>query len=248
MATEDPVTILSASGMRGNIGISEGVRSSGGGGTGGGVGINSSSNHDAVAQELGMLLRSHSRLDTILNKRDAFIHRSGSAPPSVEGSLASMGGLLSNQFAGQASGGSGSIIDSERELRSDPAYLAYYYSHVNLNPRLPPPLVTRENYHLSQRLAAGGGLGDKRKLMSLDDSSSRSLFSSQPMLPTHNEEPEFSEDEKSPVGGTRKHGWNEPIAEGLTYGNRPKSLVDLIQVSLPTYRSILSFYLRVDRI
>ena len=222
MATEDPVTIISTSGIRGSLGMSESVRSSGGG-------INSSANHESVAQELGMLLRSHSRLDTILNKRDALIHRSGSAPPSVEGSLASMGGLLNHQFSGQGLGDSSSIIDSEQDLRSDPAYLAYYYSHVNLNPRLPPPLVTRENYLLAQRLAAGG-LGDKRKLMSLDDSNNRSLFSSQPMLPTHDEEPEFSEDEKSPVGGLRKHVWNEHMTDGATYGNKPKSLVDLIQV------------------
>ena len=60
------------------------------------------------------------------------------------------------------------------------------------------------------------------------------------MLPTHDEEPEFSEDEKSPVGGLRKHVWNEHMADAATYGNKPKSLVDLIQVPVLVYHITLS--------
>ncbi|MCO5588874.1 hypothetical protein L7F22_042835 [Adiantum nelumboides] len=220
MATEDPMRLMAASSMQGALD----ARASGG----------PPSNHDSVTQELGILLRSHSRLDNILNKRDVGLHRSGSAPPSVEGSLASMGGLYANQVAGSGDGNGNDIIDSEQELRSDPAYLAYYYSHVNLNPRLPPPLVTRENYVLAQRLAAGG-LTDKRKLRAFDDSSSRSLFATQPMLPTHTEEPE-SEEEKSPMAGLLRQVWGERGADGATgllYANRPKSLVDLIQEDFP---------------
>eukprot|EP00250_Pteridium_aquilinum_P005369 c15476_g4_i1 orf=434-1111(+) len=225
MATEDPMRLIAASSMQGGLGMGDNVRSSAG----------PPSAHDSATQELGLLLRSHSRLDNILSKRDVGLHRSGSAPPSVEGSLASMGGLYANHMVGSGSGDGSDVIDSEQELRSDPAYLAYYYSHVNLNPRLPPPLVTRENYVLAQRLAAGG-LGDKRKLRAFDDSSSRSLFASQPMLPTHNEEPESSEDEKSPMAGFMRQVWGERAADslaGLSYANRPKSLVDLIQEDFP---------------
>ena len=227
MATENPMRIT------GNLGMSESERTSS---------SSSSSTTDSVAQELGLLLRSHSRLDNLLNKRDLMPHRSGSAPPSVEGSLASMGGLLNHRFSGvSVSKESNRTVDSERDLRSDPAYLAYYYSHVNLNPRLPPPLVTRDNYVLAQRLASGG---DKKKLRSFDDINSRSLFSSQPMLPTHDEEPEFSEDEKSPLGGLMTHVWNEQNADGVLYGNnRPKSLVDLIQVHI----NILFGYLLLSK-
>lgn len=189
----------------------------------------SSSAHDSVAQELGMLLRSHSRLENLLNsKRDLIPHRSGSAPPSVEGSLAGSS-ILNHQFS-SASGfkESNQIVDLEQELRSDPAYLAYYYSQVNLNPRLPPPLVTRDNYALAQRLAAGGD----KKLRSRDDINSRSLFFSQPMLPTHDEETESLENEKFPLGGLKKHMWSEQNPDlGLCANNRPKSLVDLIQVN-----------------
>lgn len=220
--------LLAASGIRGGLGLGSKTRSPGG------LGLNAPSPQDSVTQELDMLLRSHTRLDNLLGRRDTGFHRSGSAPPSVEGSLASIGGLLASQLAGSGPGDGSDVIDSEQELRSDPAYLAYYYSHVNLNPRLPPPLVTRENYLLAQRLAVNG-LGDKRKLRSFDDSNSRSLFSTQPMLPTHNEEPEFSEDDKSSLGDLLKQVRGEQGADGfmgLAYGNRPKSLVDLIQVCL----------------
>lgn len=215
MATEDPMRIT------GSLGMGEGERNS-----------SSSSAHDSVAQELGMLLRSHSRLENLLNsKRDLIPHRSGSAPPSVEGSLAGAAGsgILNHQFSSASvSKESNQIVDSEQELRSDPAYLAYYYSQVNLNPRLPPPLVTRDNYVLAQRLAGGGD----KKLRSRDDINSRSLFSSQPMLPTHDEETESLENEKLPHGGLKKHMWSERNPDlGLYANNKPKSLVDLIQVN-----------------
>ncbi|KAJ0075490.1 hypothetical protein Patl1_35204 [Pistacia atlantica] len=41
-------------------------------------------------------------------------------------------------------------FESEEQLRSDPAYFAYYCSNVNLNPRLPPPLISRENWRLEE--------------------------------------------------------------------------------------------------
>ncbi|KAK4367185.1 hypothetical protein RND71_015065 [Anisodus tanguticus] len=73
---------------------------------------------------------------------------------------------------------------SIEELRSDPAYIAYYYSNVNLNPRLPPPLLSKEEWRFAQGTNAAangtsmalGGIGDKRKLKEVDD---KSLFSMQ---------------------------------------------------------------------
>lgn len=73
------------------------------------------------------------------------IHRSGSAPPTVEGSLNAVGGL----FDAKRSDGKGFV--SEEELRTDPAYVNYYYSNVNLNPRLPPPLLSKEDWRSAQR-------------------------------------------------------------------------------------------------
>lgn len=221
--------LLAASGIGGGLGLGSSTRSPVG------LGLSAPSSQDSATQELDLLLRSHTRLDNILNRRDTGYHRSGSAPPSVEGSNASIGGLLASQIMGAGAVDGSDFIDSEQELRSDPAYLAYYYSHVNMNPRLPPPLVTRENYLLAQRLAVNG-LGDKRKLRSFDDSSSRSLFSAQPTLPTHNEELEFSEDDKSSLEDLVRQVRGEQGADasmGLSYGNRPKSLVDLIQEDFP---------------
>ncbi|XP_059297668.1 pumilio homolog 1-like [Lycium ferocissimum] len=90
------------------------------------------------------------------------MYRSGSAPPTVEGSLSAVGGLLNkNGFM------------SEEKLRSDPAYLSYYYTNVNLNPRLPQPLLSGEDERFSQRLQGGGSsaIGDRRKVNKNDSRS-----------------------------------------------------------------------------
>ncbi|MCO5570561.1 hypothetical protein L7F22_024286 [Adiantum nelumboides] len=240
MATENPMRMMATSG---GIALNENIRSSGTSGR------SSPPANEGVAQELGMLLRSHNRLDSMLNRKDVLPHRSGSAPPSVQGSLAAIGSLLpagvefdkGSPIANSGSSGGVDIIDSEQELRSDPAYLEYYYSHINLNPRLPPPIISRDNYVLAQHLASNN-FSDKRKLRSFDDSNKRSLFSAQPILPTHNEETESSEDEKSPIGNLLRQvsdNWAEKGGDVLYtnsfygLGVRPKSLVDLIQQDFP---------------
>ena len=214
LTTHDWMKNIVGSGIQGAMGTSGGnVRQ-----TSGPPGIlnGNLTNEKAATQELDMLLKSHSRLDNILNTRDmGSLHRSGSAPPSVEGSLASISG---NQLLGSGGVIGSGIVESEQQLRSDPTYLAYYYSHVSLNPRLPPPLITRENYHLAQQLAAG-------RLKSLDNSNGRSLFLSQSMLPTHNEEPEL-ENEKLPL---RK----EVRGDGSSaYASRSNNMVSRLQVGV----------------
>ncbi|KAL9226613.1 hypothetical protein vseg_002404 [Gypsophila vaccaria] len=98
------------------------------------------------------------------------VFRSPSAPPTVDGALSAVGGLFhgTSDGGGPFSGGAAEI--SEEELRSDPAYVNYYYSNVNLNPRLPPPLLSKEDWRFSQRWSGGcgpspglGGIGDNRK-------------------------------------------------------------------------------------
>jgi pumilio RNA-binding family len=229
MTTESPVRMM-ARGMRGNMGgFGEGLRGENGG----------SQTLDGVT-ELGRLLKGRTRL---VNSGEP--QRSGSAPPSVEGSLAAMGGLFdlpTSPKGGRSSkpeSGEEDVLDAEEAQRADPKYLVYYYNNINLNPRLPPPLISWNNYRLAQRLQSGMGAGglDKKKLRSMDDSSSRSLFSSQPVLPTHREEPEAPEEDSSPMGAlarTVSSDWAERgdsfmgLSSGL--GPRPKSLVDLIQV------------------
>ncbi|KAK1415547.1 hypothetical protein QVD17_31330 [Tagetes erecta] len=109
-------------------------------------------------EELGLLMSGNDR-ELELN-----MYRSGSAPPTVEGSLKAVAGLFDGT-GNDISGEFGGI--SEEELRSDPAYVKYYYENVNLNPRLPPPLLSKDDWRFSQRMQAGGGssaIGDMRKV------------------------------------------------------------------------------------
>ncbi|XP_073392002.1 pumilio homolog 1, partial [Physcomitrium patens] len=245
MTTESPVMMMGG-GMRGNMGgPGEGLR--------GGSGSNHGSSQDLDGvSELGRLLKGRTRFDNILNSGHV-PQRSGSAPPSVEGSLAAMGGLFDmpsspkGGHGGSLQAGEEEGLNSEEAQRADPKYLVYYYSNINLNPRLPPPLISWNNYRLAQRLQSGmgaGGFGDKKKLRSMDDSSSgnRSLFSSQPLLPTHREEPEALEEDNSPVSAlarTASSDWAERErgdgyrGQSSGLGPRPKSLVDLIQEDFP---------------
>ncbi|XP_006661391.1 pumilio homolog 5-like [Oryza brachyantha] len=118
------------------------------------------------------------------NWRDSILERSESAPPTMGGSLAALGHLR-----GQQSGnlevtlpnlGIGTNnITSKEHLFSDSACVKYCMSKVNLNPRFPPPLVSRNQFS---------------RTFSLDDSSNMSLSLGHSTMSTHKEE---SEEEKS---------------------------------------------------
>ncbi|GAV76020.1 PUF domain-containing protein [Cephalotus follicularis] len=145
-------------------------------------------------------------------------NRSGSAPPSVEGSLFAIGNLISQRM-------------SEEQLCADPAYLAYYRSNVNLNPRLPPPRNSLENQHLLRRM---GGNGSNWGLTSIDDSGNGSLHLRQDSLSTHNEEPENDQSLQQPSDDlvhTTNGFWTGQDAASLAGQN--KILVDLIQEDFP---------------
>ncbi|XP_047306464.1 pumilio homolog 4 [Impatiens glandulifera] len=113
-------------------------------------------------------------------EKELNICRSGSAPPTVEGSLNAVNGLFGNH---NFDNDSRITPLTEEEIRSHPAYLSYYYSLENLNPRLPPPLLSKEDWRVAQRFqAAGGGINhDWRKIGDQDAGVSHlSLFSMQP--------------------------------------------------------------------
>lgn len=149
------------------------------------------------------------------------IHRSGSAPPTVEGSLTAVGGL----FDVRRSDGKG--FASEEELRADPAYVNYYYSNVNLNPRLPPPLLSKEDWRSAQRLSGGGGgvgggggggvgvggIGDRRKV------------SRGGVRAGEREENGGMDAQRSEWGVDGLIG-----LPGLGFGSRQKSIAEIIQV------------------
>ncbi|KAG0473309.1 hypothetical protein HPP92_015166 [Vanilla planifolia] len=120
-------------------------------------------------------------------ERELNIYRSGSAPPTVEGSRNAIGSLFGvagfNRLDGQRTD-----LLSEEEMRSHPAYMSYYYSNENLNPRLPPPILSKEDWRAAQRFGFGGssfgGIGDRRHMKPLveGDGSGTSLFSVQPIV------------------------------------------------------------------
>nr|ACL53455.1 unknown [Zea mays] len=86
------------------------------------------------------------------DRGDFEVFRSGSAPPTVEGAL------------GAAGADGGLLVDDD--LRAGPAYQSYYYSSAHLNPRLPPPLLSKEDWRSSHhrlRSAGFGGIGDGRR-------------------------------------------------------------------------------------
>lgn len=163
-------------------------------------------------EELGFMLRNE---DVSEREIDLGMYRSGSAPPTIEGSLNAVGGLLLS---------SGGV--SEEQIRSDPAYISYYYANVNMNPRLPPPLLSKEDGRFAQRMIGNGtgngtgssAIGDRRKIGREDGGEgSRSLFSMK--MEKGQSNGEWSGD--GLIG-----------LPGLGLGGRQKSIAELIQVTL----------------
>ncbi|XP_059307555.1 pumilio homolog 4-like [Lycium ferocissimum] len=168
-------------------------------------------------------------------ERDLNISRSGSAPPTVEGSLSAVGSLFRNSNLAQSnnsnnnnSGGGNSSSDvlTEEQIRSHPAYLAYYYSNVNLNPRLPPPLLSREDWRIAQRVQAGGCGFMNKNLM--EQGGGSSLFAMQPGFPIQR-----AEDELIKLRKTAARNLSRGTLESSTrIGGRKKSFADIVQEGL----------------
>lgn len=168
----------------------------------------------------------------VLRERELARLRSGSAPPTVEGSLTAVGGLFEESPAAPGYGGRRGF-GSEEELRADPNYANYYYSNVNLNPRLPPPLASKEDWRFVQRLRGGskvGGVGDRR--MTSDDGGieggdNNPLFSVHPGGFGVKEEGGL----KHRKGGPEWSGEDGLIGlPALGLGSRQKSIAELFQV------------------
>ncbi|CAN4106819.1 unnamed protein product [Withania somnifera] len=183
--------------------------------------------NDFSSEDLGLLVRGRRReqqeqqhrQEMSDQEREMSIYRSGSAPPTVEGSLNAFGGLIGGGGGGGGGGYFGGI--SEEELRSDPAYISYYYSNVNLNPRLPPPLLSKEDWKFAQRLQGGGnspalgGLNDKGRDV-------ESLFSMSMGFGVKSEE--NGSEARKEWGGDGLIG-----LPGLGLGSRQKSITEMIQ-------------------
>lgn len=186
--------------------------------------------NEVAADELGLLLKGHKIHG---HNRNKVPNRSGSAPPSMEGSFSAYGNLVYDQCSSRKL--SFASLDtamqnwqSEEQMRADPSYFAYYNSNVNLNPRLPPPIISRENRHLTHHFA---DLGDSCHLNSSDNSKDGSLHVTRSSLSTHDEEPE---DEYLPQSGSDDLPQSGASGQHLaSFAGQHKSLVDLIQEDFP---------------
>lgn len=209
-------------------------------------GNNEGSFGDELEKDIGMLLREQRRQQDPVDdrERELNIYRSGSAPPTVEGSLSAVGGLFGNTdaFSEFALNKNGNGVVSEDDIRSNPDYMCYYYSNVNLNPRLPPPLLSKEDWRYAQRTQGGnsvlGGIGDKRKVNKTENGPGRSPYLMPPGFSSKKEEREF-EPEKAKVQGSADWGKDGlPGLPGIGLGAKQKSLAEIFQVI------IWSFFLR----
>ncbi|QCE13442.1 hypothetical protein DEO72_LG11g435 [Vigna unguiculata] len=191
-----------------------------------------STSRNMATEDLGILLNGH-RFHG--GRKDVTPNRSGSAPPSMEGSFLAIENLLPQQIITQnasfaALSSAMQNCESEEQLRADPAYLAYYSSNVNLNPRLPPPLTSWENRHLGRHI---GSFRNNWRMSAADDSDKSSLHLPQRTLSTHKEESEDEshqqpyDDELIKASGL----WRRPDAASLA--SQPKNVVDLIQEDFP---------------
>ncbi|KAL4571090.1 hypothetical protein LXL04_017840 [Taraxacum kok-saghyz] len=200
---------------------------------------------DEFEKEIGLILRD-SRREADDHEKELNMYRSGSAPPTVEGSLSAVGGLFNTTHGqnnnslplSEFAGGNG--FTSEEELRADPAYLSYYYSNVNLNPRLPPPLLSKEDWRFTQRLQSGagsglGGIGDRRKPNRNDGgggSGGVSLFSMPPGFNSKKQEQNDNSDSEK-VKVSAEWGGDGLIGlPGLGLGSKQKSLAEIFQDDL----------------
>uniref|UniRef100_A0A6N2KI29 PUM-HD domain-containing protein n=1 Tax=Salix viminalis TaxID=40686 RepID=A0A6N2KI29_SALVM len=163
--------------------------------------------------------------------RDVVPDRSGSAPPSMEGSFFAINNLISQQNSSlnpRLVSSNNALLGFDSEKQS---YLSYYGTSASPNPRLPTPPIPRDDQHPGRH---GVKFGNDWGSAPIDDSSKISLHFSQGVLSTHKEE---SEDDHSPskpsdsLANTTNGFWSGDAAAPLA--GQSKRLVDLIQEDFP---------------
>lgn len=203
---------------------------------------------DNLQSELELILQARLRNQRI--ERDLDRYRSGSAPPTVEGSLSAVGSLFRNNNLSDinsvtsSNGNCNNVVLTEEEIRSHPSYLSYYYSHDSVNPRLPPPLLSKEDWRVAQRFQSSGSMfgciGNLRKNKVVEDSDSPSLFSIQPGLSVHKVDIDLTESSNSSRNNVIRNASSKWLDRGSSdlglqrsrLGARRKSFADTLQEGL----------------
>lgn len=198
---------------------------------------------DNLQTELELLLQAHRNQRINDQEKELNIHRYGSAPPTVEGSLSAVNSILGNSGLGDGNNWTGNVkaISREDEIRSHPAYLSYYYSRENINPRFPPPLLSKEDWRAVQRFQGSGsslgGMENFRKNMLTEDGNGSSLFSMQPggsglsVQKAENDLMELRMANRQTSSEWLEGGLDRSMGlSGLGIGSRRKSFADILQV------------------
>ncbi|KAJ9175509.1 hypothetical protein P3X46_014058 [Hevea brasiliensis] len=204
---------------------------------------------DSLQSELELILQAQQNQHLVDREKDLNIFRSGSAPPTVEGSLSAVGSLFKDSHFSNISSirnsSSNNLVLTDDEIRTHPAYLSYYYSHHSINPRLPPPLLSKEDWRVAQRFQAGGslrgGTGDLRRKKLVDEGNGSSLFSTQPgnsVQKLENDLMDLKNANRNNFSMQNSAEWLDRCSGGLTglqgvgLGGRRKSFADILQEGL----------------
>ncbi|KAF7843114.1 pumilio-like protein 5 isoform X1 [Senna tora] len=146
--------------------------------------------------------------------------RSGSAPPSMEGSVAAAGNMLPVKDYSLISN-SGSLGNALENHKSEgkpfnPSYVAYCSSELNIDPKLPPRHLQSQigNYKVNQGITSSDNCGTAS--LSIDEG------------PDKKGSPKQASESLFNAGSTPKPGQNAALSASLH-----KSLVDLIQEDFP---------------
>jgi len=167
---------------------------------------------------------------------DAVPNRSGSAPPSMEGSFFAINNLISQQNSNlnpRLGSSNNALLAFNSEKQS---YLSYYGTGASPNLRLPTPPIPRVNQHPGRHAVK---FGTNWGLAPIDDNSKNSLHLSQGLLSTHKEELEGDHSPKEPLDSLANmtNGfWSGGDAAPLA--GQSKRLVDIIQVAIFIHRNL----------
>ncbi|CAI9114580.1 OLC1v1015334C2 [Oldenlandia corymbosa var. corymbosa] len=217
MATESPVRIVENTGARKWVSSSDAAS------------FTQPLDHLA-ADELGLLLGGHNLQG---DRKNMVPNRSGSAPPSMEGSyVAAFGNLIYQQQRPSWDSTALQHYHSGDQMHLNPSSSSgHSSSSFNLNPQLIRPNVSRDSLHQVRQIGAPGGSWN---MTSSGSNADRTMILARSSLSTHPEEPE---DDSSTL--LTSDDWAEssasvvPEQSLLSSSGRHKSLVDLIQEDFP---------------
>ncbi|KAI4373044.1 hypothetical protein MLD38_011213 [Melastoma candidum] len=205
---------------------------------------------DSLQNELELLLRSQRNQKLLDREAELNIFRSGSAPPTIEGSRRAVEGILGTS-AGLRDGSSNLneninwIFTREDYSRPHPAYSSNYYQGK------PSSLISGKDWRVSQRFQAGGssfdGVRDFMESSLVENQNNSSLFSLPPG--SSGLSVQDATDELTQLRQANRLASVEWLGRGLSWldglpvsglGTRTKSFADILQEGIHQPSSLSS--------